>query len=661
MSDMIKESTKLIHGGIARDKLTDAVNIPIYQTSTFAQEIPGVHKGYEYSRTGNPTREALEALTADLEHGIRGYAFASGMAAITAVLTLFKSGDRLILSDNVYGETFRVLDKVFKQFGLNYTMVDTSDISNIEKEIAPDVRAIYIETPTNPLLKITDLNAVSGLAKKNGLLTIVDNTFLTPYLQKPIDHGADIVIHSATNYLGGHSDLVAGLVVVNDKEIAERIAFIQNSTGGILGPFDSFLLIRGIRTLGVRLDRHVENAEYLADFLVNSPAVNKVYYPGLSGAQGYEVNRRQAKNGGAMISFELTNGHDMNKFFRALGTITLAESLGGVESLVCHPATMTHASIPADIRHKAGISDELIRFSVGIEDKEDLKLNHMGINKNVNLFVKLESYNPGGSVKDRVGKYMVEDAESSGLLKPGGTIIEGTAGNTGIGIAFAALNRGYKVIFVVPTKFSIEKQELMAALGAEIIHTPREDGMLGAVAKAKELQKSIPGALMMGQFTNMANPKAHYETTGPEIYRDLDGKIDYVVLGAGSGGTFSGILRYLKEKNPDIKGVLADPVGSTIGGGEHGDYNIEGIGNDFIADTMDMKLVDRVIKVNDDEAYNGSRMLALHEGIFAGSSSGAAYAAAEKLSGDIDRGNIVMVAPDRGDRYFSEHLYRPVE
>jgi cystathionine beta-lyase len=375
MSDTIKESTKLIHGGISRDRLTDAVNIPIYQTSTFAQEIPGVHKGYEYSRTGNPTREALESLIADLEHGTSGYAFASGMAAITAVLTLFKSGDRLILSDNVYGGTFRVLDKVFKQFGLKYTMVDTSDISDIEREIAPDVRAVYIETPTNPLLKITDINAVSELAKKNGLLTIVDNTFFTPYLQKPIDHGADIVIHSATKYLGGHSDLVAGLVVVNDEKLAEKIAFIQNSTGGILGPFDSFLLIRGIRTLGVRLDRHVENAEYLADFLENSPDVNKVYYPGLKGAQGYEVNRSQARNGGAMISFELTKGHDMDRFFRALKTITLAESLGGVESLVCHPATMTHASIPADIRHKAGISDELIRLSVGIEDKEDLKLD----------------------------------------------------------------------------------------------------------------------------------------------------------------------------------------------------------------------------------------------------------------------------------------------
>ena len=234
MSDMVRESTELIHGGISRDRLTDAVNIPIYQTSTFAQEIPGVHKGYEYSRTGNPTREALESLIADLEHGTSGYAFASGMAAITAVLTLFKSGDRLILSDNVYGGTFRVLDKVFKQFGLKYTMVDTSDISDIEREIAPDVRAVYIETPTNPLLKITDINAVSELAKKNGLLTIVDNTFFTPYLQKPIDHGADIVIHSATKYLGGHSDLVAGLVVVNDEKLAEKIAFIQNSTGGIL-------------------------------------------------------------------------------------------------------------------------------------------------------------------------------------------------------------------------------------------------------------------------------------------------------------------------------------------------------------------------------------------------------------------------------------------
>ncbi len=367
------DSTLLIHGGISRDRFTGAVNVPIYQTSTYAQEIPGIHQGYEYSRTGNPTREALEALIADLEHGTKGFAFASGMAAIDAVLHLFKSGDRLILSDNVYGGTFRILDKIFKQFGLTYTLVDTSDLKQIEAAIGPDVAAVYVETPTNPLLKIADLAAIAQITKRHTIRLIVDNTFYTPYLQKPLDFGGDIVIHSATKYLGGHSDLVAGLVVVKDKETAEQLAFIQNAVGAVAGPFDSFLLIRGIRTLGVRLDRHVENAEYLAEYLAQSPDVKKVYYPGLADAEGYEINKKQAKNGGAMISFELTEGHDLNAFFRSLKTITLAESLGGVESLVCHPAQMTHASIPADVRHAAGISDELIRFSVGIEGKEDLK------------------------------------------------------------------------------------------------------------------------------------------------------------------------------------------------------------------------------------------------------------------------------------------------
>ena len=275
----------------------------------------------------------------------------------------------------------------------------------------------------------------------------------------------------------------------------------------------------------------------------------------------------------------------------------------------------------------------------------------------MNIFAKLELYNPGGSVKDRAGKYMIEDAERRGLLRPGGTIIEGTAGNTGLGIAMAALNKGYRVIFVVPKKFSQEKQTLMRALGAEIVNTPREEGMLGATAKAEDLRASIPGAVSLKQFENPANPLAHYETTGPEIYRDLDGQIDYLVAGAGSGGTYSGIVRYLKEQNPSIQGVLADPVGSTMGGGEHADYNIEGIGNDFIADTMDMSLVDRVIKINDDDAFGGARELARKEGIFAGSSSGAALAAAEKLAASGARGNIVIVLPDRGDRYFSKGLY----
>ena len=286
-----------------------------------------------------------------------------------------------------------------------------------------------------------------------------------------------------------------------------------------------------------------------------------------------------------------------------------------------------------------------------------VKLNNLSFPESVNLFAKLELYNPSGSVKDRIGKYMIADAEKKGLLKPGGTIIEGTAGNTGLGIAFAALNKGYRVIFVVPTKFSEEKQTLMRALGAEIINTPREDGMLGASAKAKELEESISGAISLKQFENPANPLAHYETTGPEIYSALDGNIDYLIAGAGSGGTYSGIMRYLKEKNPKISGILADPVGSTMGGGEHGDYNIEGIGNDFIADTMDMSLVDRVIKITDDDAFSGSRELAKKEGIFAGSSSGGALAAAKKLIKSGVNGNIVVILPDRGDRYFSKNLY----
>ena len=280
------------------------------------------------------------------------------------------------------------------------------------------------------------------------------------------------------------------------------------------------------------------------------------------------------------------------------------------------------------------------------------------VHKNgVNVFAKLELWNPSGSVKDRTGLYMVRDAEKRGLLKTGGTIVEATAGNTGLGIAFAALNRGYKIIFVVPTKFSAEKQALMRALGAEVINTPREKGMLGAVEKAEEIKAAIPGSISLEQFKNQSNPLAHYETTGREIYESLDGKIDYVVAGAGSGGTYTGILRYLKEQDPNIRGILADPVGSTMGGGEHADYNIEGIGNDFIADTMDMSLVDDVIKVTDDEAFATARLLAKTEGIFAGSSSGAAMAAVLKLTERVQSGNIVTVFPDRGDRYFSTGLY----
>ncbi|OPJ62137.1 trans-sulfuration enzyme family protein [Clostridium oryzae] len=368
----MKIESLLIHGGISVDEATGAVNIPIYQTSTYKQQSLGVNKGYEYSRTGNPTREALEKLINDLEKGYEGFAFASGLAAISAVLLLFKSGDKIILSDNVYGGTYRIFDKVFKQFNLEYELVDTSDLKAVEEAIDDKTKAIFIETPTNPLMTITDIRKISELARKKGLLTVVDNTFMTPYLQRPIELGVDIVVHSATKYLGGHSDLIAGLAVVNSAELAEKLHFIQNATGGILNPSDAWLLIRGIKTLGVRMDRHVENAEFVTKYLESNEVVQKIYYPGLKTHDGYDIHKTQADGAGGMISFVLKPQYDVKKFFESLDLITLGESLGGVESLACHPASMTHASIPYEIRQEIGIVDNLIRLSVGIESKEDI-------------------------------------------------------------------------------------------------------------------------------------------------------------------------------------------------------------------------------------------------------------------------------------------------
>lgn len=368
----MKIESLIIHGGIDGDEKTGAVNIPIYQTSTYKQPSFGVNKGYEYSRTGNPTREALEKLLSDLEEGYAGFGFASGMAGTTAVLSLFKSGDTIVISSNVYGGTFRVLDKVFNHFGIKYKIVDTSNLEEVKNSIDETVKAIFIESPTNPLMDVTDIEAVSIIAKENGIYTIVDNTFMTPYLQKPIKLGADIVIHSATKYLGGHSDTVSGVVVVNSKELAERLHFIQNSTGGVLSPFDSFMLIKGIKTLAVRMDRHNENAKIIAEFLRSREEIEKIYYPGFEDHPGYEIQKKQAKGYGGMISFVIKERYDYKKFFQSLKVITFAESLGGVESLVCHPASMTHAAIPYEIRQKVGIVDNLIRLSVGIENVEDL-------------------------------------------------------------------------------------------------------------------------------------------------------------------------------------------------------------------------------------------------------------------------------------------------
>lgn len=364
--------TLLIHGGLTTDSKTGAVNTPIYQTSTYAQTALGKNLGYEYSRTKNPTRDGIESLIAELEGGKFGFAFASGMAAIGTILSLFKSGDKILISSNVYGGTFRILDKVFCNFNIIYEIVDMRDYALLESVITPEVKALFIETPANPLMSVISLQKLVQIAKAKNLLTIVDNTFMTPYLQRPLEFGVDIVLHSATKYLGGHSDVVAGLAVVRDESLAQKIGFLQNSIGGVLAPFDSFLLIRGIKTLGLRMQRHCENALQIAEFLRAHNGVKKVYYPGLKDDEGYSIHNEQARGGGGMISFELQETYDYKKFFESTKLIVLAESLGGVESLLCHPASMTHASIPAEIRAKVGITDNLIRLSVGIEYVNDL-------------------------------------------------------------------------------------------------------------------------------------------------------------------------------------------------------------------------------------------------------------------------------------------------
>ncbi len=368
----MRYKTLLIHGGVGDDPLTGAVSTPIYQVSTYKQEQVGKHKGYEYSRTGNPTRYALETLMKDIEGGVAGFAFASGMAAITSVLMLFQAGDHIILTDDVYGGTFRVVTKVLNRMGLEVSFVDTSNLDNVEAAMKPNTKAIYVETPTNPLLKITDIALCAEYAHRKSLKLIVDNTFSSPYWQNPLRLGADIVLHSATKYIGGHSDVVAGLVVVNSEALATDLHFVQNSVGAVLGPQDAWLLIRGIKTLGVRMEEIERSTKQIVSLLVNHAGVTNVFYPGLETHPGHAVAKRQGRGFGGMLSFDVGSSDRADAVLARSQYFTLAESLGAVESLISVPARMTHASIPAERRAELGITDGLIRISVGLEDVEDL-------------------------------------------------------------------------------------------------------------------------------------------------------------------------------------------------------------------------------------------------------------------------------------------------
>jgi cystathionine gamma-lyase len=370
----MKFGTKVIHAGVEADPTTGAIMTPIYQTSTYVQKSPGVHKGYEYSRTHNPTRTALQQSIAALENGKHGLCFASGMAAIDVILKLLKPGDEVISTNDLYGGSYRIFTKIFENYGIKFHFISMAEAKNVAGYINDKTKLIWIETPTNPLLNIIDIKAIVTIAAKQKVLVAVDNTFATPYLQTPLDLGADIVMHSVTKYLAGHSDVVMGAVVVNDKTLAAKLAFIQNACGAVPGPQDCFLVLRGIKTLQVRMERHCKNGRAIAQFLSKHPKVDKVYYPGLPTHDNYKIAKKQMNDFGGMLSFTLKSDKmkDAIKFLEKVQLFSLAESLGGVESLCGHPASMTHASIPKEDREKAGLKDSLIRLSIGIEDVEDL-------------------------------------------------------------------------------------------------------------------------------------------------------------------------------------------------------------------------------------------------------------------------------------------------
>ncbi len=365
-------STIAIHAGNEPDVATGAVSVPIYQTSTYAQESLGKHKGYEYARTQNPTRSALERNIAALENARFGFAFASGMASIDAVLKLVRAGEHIILGDNTYGGTFRLFSKILANYGVEFDLADTSDLSNLEQAFRPNTKMVFVETPTNPIMTVTDLEAVSNIAHARGAMVVCDNTFMSPYFQQPLELGVDIVVHSTTKYLNGHSDSVGGFVALNDAEKAEWIGFVQNSIGAILSPFDSFLVLRGTKTLAVRMEAHDRNGRIIANFLTEHPKVKHVYYPGLASHPQHELAKRQQKGFGGMVAFETGSLDNAKSVLGNVRLCILGESLGGVESLISHPASMTHASVPLETRNKLGITDGLVRISVGIEDADDI-------------------------------------------------------------------------------------------------------------------------------------------------------------------------------------------------------------------------------------------------------------------------------------------------
>ncbi|KAA6386930.1 MAG: Methionine gamma-lyase [Streblomastix strix] len=779
---------------------------PIFQTSAFVFDTPdhgrqlfaGETAGHIYSRIGNPTVEAFEKLMCAMEQGSAAVAFSTGMAAILgSCLTILKSGDHAVIGDTMYGPSATLFTKRLSQLGITHTVVDSANAENVRKALKRNTKLIFVETPANPTCKITDIAAVSEIGHSIDAIVMVDSTFASPYNQQPLVLGADISLHSLTKYINGHGDVVGGCIVCQSPELANRIRGWRKDTGANLGPFDAWLVIRGIRTLPIRMARHNSNAQMVASFLRNHPAIEKVLYPGFADFENHHVMAKQMRPGvgdgyGATFSFLMKGGFEAAKtLLENLHLHTLAVSLGNTDSLIEHPSSMTHAGLSVEQLKQQGLTPSLVRISVGLEDPNELiadlrrglsisdlsiqeidykdefnqermkfdkekkrfqqekeqfgrerqsyKQNDININSsrsgsykqidynetdsdeqqftsrssysssssqyssssssqsaiefnprrkvynNVselvgntpivrlnkitegckgNICAKIEFFSPLQSVKDRIAVSMIEEAEKEGIIKRGvSTIVEATSGNTGIALAMAAATHGYKIILTMPETMSIERRTTMAALGAQVVITPGSKNISGAITKAEQLGTKDRHVYIPRQFENRVNIAIHERTTGPEIWEDTQGQIDYFVSGVGTGGTISGAGKYLKSKKPSIKIIAVEPSESSVlSGGKAGTHGIQGIGAGFVPKIFNEEIVDEIIPITTQKAIETARRLASQEGLFVGISAGAAVAASIDLAkrDQLEGKMIVCIIPDSGGRYLS-NLYAEID